>query len=135
MFRGGSLVVGVKVGVGVGVVRVRVRRRDRVRVRVRVLCNRMHGLHQLGVSAGGYLCVGQARSHTHTSQKCMSGLELWAGGLRIRAHPPSPLLLFEPLLVHPMRSHEGSLRNRCFGFSVPASKVARPDPPAGAQWR
>ena len=70
--RGGSLVVGVKVGVVVGVVRVRVRGRVRVRVRVRVLCNRMHGLHQLGVSAGGYLCVGQARSHTHTSQKCMS---------------------------------------------------------------
>ena len=60
MFGGGSLVVGVKVGVGVGV------------VRVLVLCNRMHGLHHIGVSAGGYLCVGQARSHTHTSQKCMS---------------------------------------------------------------
>ena len=98
MFRGGSLVVGVKVGVGVGVVRVRVRRRDRVRVRVRVLCNRMHGLQQLGVSAGGYLCVGQARSHTHTSQKCMSGLELWAGGLRIRAHPPRPCYYSSPCL-------------------------------------
>ena len=34
----------------------------------RVLNARMH---QDRVSAGWYFCVGQARRHTHTSQKCV----------------------------------------------------------------